>query len=94
MKRLFAEAKETTYYTYKDGALYRNVAAGQILDRTRPTRNAGSYKVYVDSFPDAELPYSVYYIADTNTGKVYRLELTHTCSGNLKNLVEELKGEQ
>ena len=39
------KAHETNYYIFKDGALYRNAYAGQFLERTRPTRNAGKYKV-------------------------------------------------
>ena len=85
------KAEETNYFTYKDGALYRNVAAGQILDRRRATRNAGRFKIYVDSFPNAALPYSNYYIADTKTGKVYDMEVLHILGGTLNKITEELK---
>lgn len=85
------EAKEDTYYTYKENALYRNVSAGQVLDRTRSTRKAGNYKVYVDSFVGAALPYSVYNVADTRTGKVYRIEVQLPANGALNRVVETLK---
>ena len=89
---IFKDAKRTNYYTFKDGALYRNVAAGQVLDRKRATRNAVKFKIFVDSFPNAALPYSMYYIANTETGEVFKLEVLHGTSHNrLNDLVEELK---
>lgn len=89
---IFENAKKTDYYTWKDGALYRNVAAGQFFDRKRPTRNAGKFKIFVDSFPNAALPYSVYLIANTETGEVFTMEVLHQTSFNrLNDLVEELK---
>ena len=94
LKSVRIEAEETNGYEFKDGALYRNAVAGQFLDRTRATRNAGDYKIYIDSFPSAALPYSVYRIADTKTGKVYTFELTHyTSFGVLDKIVAELKGD-
>ena len=83
--------KESTYYTYKEGALYRNVVAGQVLDTKRPTRVAGKYKIFVDSFPRATLPYSKFHIANTETGKVYSVESIHGTGISLKQVVEELK---
>jgi len=88
----FGTVSDTNYYVYEDGALCRNVAAGKIKDRVRPTRVAGKYKIYVDSFPDAALPYSVYHIADTETGNVVDLEVTHGTGFNkLKAVTEYLK---
>lgn len=86
------KAHETNYYIFKDGALYRNAYAGQFLERTRPTRNAGKYKVYVDSFSDVALPYSKYHIANTESGKVYDAEIVHGIIDNpLGKIVEVLK---
>lgn len=84
------KADLTDGYEYKDGALYRNAAAGQFLDSKRPTRVVGKWKIYVNSFPDAAYPYSVARIADSETGEVYRFEFPQGY-GILKDIVEHLK---
>ena len=86
------EAREDRYYVYKDGKLCKNVVAGVIPCAIVPTRKAGRYKVYVDSHRDVALPYSIYHIADTETGKVYSFEVTHgVCYRPLDGIVEALK---
>lgn len=85
---------KTDYYIFKDGSLYRNVAAGLIKENKRPYRVAGNYNIYVDSFPRAALPYSNYYIADKITGEVYRAEILQGMGDGkqfIQRLVEELK---
>ena len=88
------EAKETDGYVLKSDGLYRNANAGQFLDRSKATRNAGNFKIFVDSFPNAALPYSTYYIASKKDGKVYTMQITHgSIEGALDKIVEELKKE-
>lgn len=87
----------TDSYVFKDGAMFRNVAAGLIDDKRRPYRVAGNYNIYIDSFPTAALPYSTYYIADKETGCVYRTEVLQGMSDQrqyVKDLVEYLKSHK
>lgn len=86
--------EETTYYKVIDGKLHRNVAAGLILENRKPYRKADRYDVYIDSFPNAALPYSNYYIADKESGVVYKAEVIQGITDNkryIKELVEYLK---
>lgn len=88
--------EKTDYYKVVNGKLYRNVAAGLIVENRRPYRKAGSYDLYIDSFPNAALPYSNYYIADKESGSVYKSEVLQGMSDNrryIKELVEYLKQE-
>lgn len=90
------EFAKTDYYSYvpENGGLCRNVAAGQISEHRRPYRVAGNYNIYIDSFPSAALPYSIYLVADKTTGIVYRLEVVQGVSDErqyIKELVQELK---
>ncbi len=88
--------EKTNYYSYvpENGGLCRNVAAGQISEHRRPYRVAGNYNLYIDSFPDAALPYSIYLVADKVSGDVYRTEVTQGMTDQrqyIRELVEELK---
>ena len=84
----------TNYYKFIDGSLHRNVVAGLIKENQKPYRVAGNYSLYVNSFPNSALPYSIYLIADKRTGNVYSLEVIHGMSNEkeyIKNLVQYLK---
>ena len=88
--------EKTNYYKLIDGAMHRNVAAGLIRENRRPFRVAGKYNVYIDSFPDAALPYSTYYVANKETGDVYTTEvLQYMGTGRrlIKELVNYLKAQ-
>lgn len=82
------------YYFYKNGRLYRRAVAGEFPEDDRVYRNAGRYKIYLRSFRDAVLPYSNLMIADSNTGKVYKKEVTQGITDfrrDIAELVEWLK---
>lgn len=88
--------KLSTYYFYKNGKLYRRTVAGEFPEDDRIYRNAGRYKIYLNSFRDAALPYSKLMIADSNTGKVYEKEVTQGITDfrqNITELVEWLKAD-
>lgn len=78
-------------YVYRDGMLYTKVAIGEHIHSSKATRNAGKYKIYVNSFPRCAQPYSTYYIANTENGKVYRYEALHYLTGTLNEFVNILK---
>lgn len=74
--------------------MHRNVAAGLIPENRKPYRKAGNYNLYISSFSDVALPHSVYYIADKESGVVYKAEILHRMFDNrryIKELVEYLK---
>lgn len=82
------------YYFYKNGKLYRRTVAGEFPEDDHIYRNAGRYKIYLNSFRDAALPYSKLMIADSSTGKVYEKEVTQGITDfrqNITELVEWLK---
>lgn len=86
------EAKLDDYYVYKDGGMFRRVQAGELLDRDRPNRIIGKWKIFIDSFSHCALPYSVYHLANTETGEVYSVEvLLRTGVDYRKRIVEWLK---
>ena len=89
------EYTKSNYYIFKDGQLYRSVTAGQFPENRRPYRVAGDYNLYVDSFPNAALPYSKYYVANKKTGEVYQYEARSygTEKEYISGLVEELKNK-
>lgn len=88
-----SDFKKTDYFIFKDGKLYRNVAAGQIKEDIRPYRVAGNYNLYVISQRDVQLPHSTYLIADKRSGEVFEFErvLYGTEREYVKALVEKLK---
>lgn len=60
-------------YSFEENSLIRNTASGKkVIERKRPYRVSKRYNLYIDSFPRAALPFSNYFVADKETGKVYR----------------------
>ena len=91
---LLADIQPTTSRYYKDGKLFWKAVAEDRVEDTRVYRTAGRYKIYINSFPEAALPYSTLLIADTETGQVYQREVTHSTSDfrrDLNELVEWLR---
>lgn len=86
---LLEDVKSTEGRYYKNGKLFWRAAAGDSAENTRVYRTAGRYKIYINSFPDAALPYSVLLIADTQTGQVYQREVTQGM-GDFKRDLNEL----
>ena len=85
---LLDQLKLTDNYVYRDNLLQVWSAAGLRKTGYRVYRLAGNYKIYINSFPDAALPYSTMYVADTEMGKVYVTELTHNMGGNKRDIDE------
>lgn len=86
--------KLASNYTYHDGELFYRSISGELPNGSRVYRNAGRYKIYIDSFSGAQLPYSKLRIADTVTGNVYEREVTHGTTDfkyDLAELVDWLK---
>ena len=81
--------KLTDNYIYQDGVLKVYSAAGLNKANYPVYRLAGNYKIYLNSFRDAALPYSTMYIADTEQGKVYIKEITQGI-GDFKRDIAEL----
>lgn len=85
---LLDQLKLTDAYVYRDNLLQVWSNAGLRKTGYRVYRLAGNYKVYINSFPDAALPYSTMYVADTEMGRVYVTELTHNMGGNKRDIDE------
>lgn len=85
----------TNSQVFKNGKLHRVAAAGIFEDNTKVYRKMGNYNLYIWSFPDAALPYSIYFIANKNNGKVYRCEVIQGMGDEkryIKEMVEYFKG--
>ena len=85
---LLPDFKIDKYYVYRGGILYYVSISGEQPSDSRVYRNAGRYKIYLDSFRGAALPYSNLYVADTETGKVYKNEITQGTSDFRRDLAE------
>ena len=84
----------TSRYRYDAGKLYYISQAGEAPSGDRVYRNADRYKIYLNSFADAALPYSRLLVADTTTGKVFTREVTQGLSDfkrDIQELVEWLR---
>ena len=82
------------YYRFIDGKLCVKLPEGWRVEPKRVYRIAGNFNIYIDSFPNAGLPYSMYYIADRSTGIVYRAQVTQGLGNErafLRDLVDWLK---
>lgn len=86
---LLSHLKETSRYIYKNGKLHFVSQTGEHPEDTRVYRNAGRYKIYLQSFKCA-LPYTNVIVADTQTGKVYMCSETQGM-GTFKQDIEELQ---
>ena len=73
---------------YRNGKMWYRAAAGEFPDDTRVYRNAGKYKIFINSFPDLGLPQSNLYVADTKTGKVYKRSVLHNMGDFRRDLAE------
>lgn len=80
--------KVDTYHIYKDGKFGWKSVNGEHFDNQRPYRNAGRYKIYLDSFRGAQLPQSRLYIVDTETGIVYEKSIIHSTSDFRRDISE------
>lgn len=78
----------TTYYIFKNGKLGWRAIAGDQFDNQRPYRNAGRYKIYLNSFGGAQLPQSRLLVADTQTGVVYERTVHHGTSDFRRDIAE------
>lgn len=65
-----------TYFIYENGKVYRNVVAGKFEDKLHCVRKIGKYKLCAVHF-DCALPYTVYYLIDTEKEIIYRSEDCH-----------------
>ena len=91
---LLPDFKLDTSRTYKNGKMWYRAVAGEHPEENRVYRNAGRYKIFINSFPYAALPYSILFVADSETGKIYSQEITQSTSDfrrDLAELVEWLK---
>ena len=86
---LIKDLEEDTYHIFKNGKFGWISINGEHFDNQRPYRNAGRYKIYLDSFRGAQLPQSNVYIVDTQTGTVYRTNVIHGM-GDFKRDISEL----
>lgn len=85
----------TENYKFEDGKLYRKSVSGwHHEDDEKCVRNVGIYKVFAYRI-NAAVPYTVYHVANTETGEVLAGEAQHWWSGNnhLGELVESLRTE-
>ena len=84
--------KSSTDLRYENGKLVRTTKVGDRIETDRPVRSLEGYKIYARHFQSA-LPYTHYYIANTNNGKVYEIPeiVTEWNSGVLKEITENLK---
>lgn len=80
--------KLTDNYVYQDNVLKVWSAAGLRKAEYPVYRLAGNYKIYLNSFRDAALPYSTMYVADTEMGKVYVEEITQGLSDFKRDIAE------
>ncbi len=85
---LLPDFKLDTSRTYKGGKMWYRAAAGEHPEENRVYRTAGRYKIFINSYPDAALPYSVLFIADSETGEVYRKDITQGISDFRRDLAE------
>lgn len=76
------------YYTYENGKVYRIVANGKRQDKLHCVRKVGKYKLCAEHF-NCALPYTVYFIIDTEKGNVYQSRDCH--SSYINELVDEIK---
>lgn len=76
------------YYIYENGKIYRNVAAGKFEDKLHCVRRIGKYKLCAEHF-NCALPYTVYYVIDTEKEVIYRSEDCHY--SYINELVEAIK---
>ena len=76
------------YFIYENGKVYRNVQAGKIEDKLHCVRKIGKYKLCATHF-DCALPYTVYYLIDTEKEVIYRSGDCHF--SYLKELVEVIE---
>ena len=91
---LLPDFKLDTSRTYKGGKMWYRAAAGEHPEENRVYRNAGRYKIFINSYPDAGLPYSILFIADSETGEIYRKQITQGLGDfrrDLNELVEWLR---
>lgn len=79
----------SNYYIFKNGKLGWRSVNGEHFDNQRPYRNAGRYKIYINSFGDAQLPQSKLLVVDTETGLVYTRSVLHNTS-DFRRDIEEL----
>lgn len=86
---LIKDLKEDTYHIFKNGKFGWISVNGEHFDNQRPYRNAGRYKIYIDSFGGAQLPQSKVFIADTQTGTVYQTSVIHG-TGDFRRDISEL----
>lgn len=86
---LIKDLKVNTYRIFKDGKFGWKSVNGEHFDNQRPYRNAGRYKIYLDSFGGAQLPQSHLYIVDTETGTVYEKNIIHDM-GDFRRDISEL----
>ena len=77
---------------YENGKLHFKTKTGWSDENDRPVRNAGDYKIFARHF-DCALPYTHYYIANVNNGRVFVIPevVTVWTFGVLKDLTENLK---
>ena len=85
---LLSDFKLDTSRTYKNGKMWYRAVAGEHPEDNRVYRNAGRYKIFINSFPSAALPYSILFLADSETGKIYREEITQGTSDFRSDLAE------
>ncbi len=74
--------------TYKNGHMWYRSVSGESPEENRVYRNAGRYKIFINSYPDAGLPYSILFIADSETGKIYRKQITQGIGDFRRDLAE------
>lgn len=78
----------SNYYIYRNGKLGWRSVNGEHTDNARPYRNAGRYKIYLDSYGDVQLPQSRLFVADTETGDVYERSIIHNMGDFKRDLTE------
>ena len=79
----------SNYYIFKNGKLGWRSVNGEHFDNQRPYRKTARYKIYLNSFRDAQLPQSSLLIADTETGIVYKRNVIHNV-GDFRRDINEL----
>lgn len=85
---MLPDFKLDTSRTYKNGKMWYRAVAGEQPEENRVYRNAGRYKIFINSFPYAALPYSILFLADSETGKIYSQEITQGTSDFRRDLAE------
>ncbi len=79
---------QNSNYIYENGKLYRITPNGKFEDRLHCVKRIGKFKLCAELF-NCALPYTIYYIIDTKSGKVYESEECHF--SYIKEISEELK---